>query len=599
MCFPDHNCNTLKRAPTSKPPFTLAGLKRAIPPHCFERSLARSFSFLLADVSAFFFFSFATATLVSILPWQAAYLAWPLHWFVAGTIMAGYWVIAHECGHHGFSNYRIVDDAVGFLIHSSLLVPYFSWKVTHARHHSNTGSAEHDEVFCPKPKSAVGTFDSLTDNPPGRILKVVLSMAVGWPLYLVINVTGRDDYERLASHFDPFSPMFRDSHRLKVIISDLGVLAMTAILYTLGATHGFSWLLCYYLLPFAVFNGWLVTMAFLNHTHPSLPRYASSEWDWLRGALSTVDRDYWVFNHVLHHITDTHVIHHLLPTVPHYHAVEASEAIKPLLGDYFQHDATPILKAFYRETKECIFIEPQGNEGVHWFSDRFHRDSFTLELKTFLLKTTADLSSRAFYIDTGKSLSGKLKVVGALLWDILTTALSFEFYLLVIPGLVLSLTVDIVEVVSPLLEKVLEIVGYYIAPLGSLRFYRETLPVAVTAPFTIRFYRETVKNVFIKIKNILPSVLDYFIMSVNQFSSIVMAFLKVYLFLGEIVKDLVLNMLQIEISINASFSHDTIKKNLGIPVREETLQSFSMRGIRCGSFSRATHSQNRKDYHAH
>lgn len=78
------------------------------------------------------------------------------------------------------------------------------------------------QVFCPKPKSAVGTFDSLTDNPPGRILKIVLSMAVGWPLYLVINVTGRDDYERLASHFDPFSPMFRDSHRLKVIVSDLG-----------------------------------------------------------------------------------------------------------------------------------------------------------------------------------------------------------------------------------------------------------------------------------------------------------------------------------------------------------------------------------------
>jgi len=46
------------------------------------------------------------------------------------------------------------------------------------------------------------------------------------------------------------------------------------------------------------------------------------EWDYLRGGLTTVDRDYgWVNN--IHHDIGTHVIHHLFPQIPHYHLVEA------------------------------------------------------------------------------------------------------------------------------------------------------------------------------------------------------------------------------------------------------------------------------------
>lgn len=33
--------------------------------------------------------------------------------------------------------------------------------------------------------------------------------------------------------------------------------------------------------------------------------------DWLRGALSTVDRSYGILDYFHHHIADTHVAHHL------------------------------------------------------------------------------------------------------------------------------------------------------------------------------------------------------------------------------------------------------------------------------------------------
>ena len=41
---------------------------------------------------------------------------------------------------------QAINDGVGLVVHSLLLVPYYSWKHSHRRHHSNTGSLAKDEV---------------------------------------------------------------------------------------------------------------------------------------------------------------------------------------------------------------------------------------------------------------------------------------------------------------------------------------------------------------------------------------------------------------------------------------------------------------------
>lgn len=78
-----------------------------------------------------------------------------------------------------------------------------------------------------------------------------------------------------------------------------------------------------YIIPYLVVNNWLVTITLLQHTHPKLAHYNDKEWDWLRGALATVDRSYGFLDYFFHHIADTHVAHHLFSNMPHYHAEEA------------------------------------------------------------------------------------------------------------------------------------------------------------------------------------------------------------------------------------------------------------------------------------
>nr|XP_018898615.1 PREDICTED: delta(12)-fatty-acid desaturase FAD2-like [Bemisia tabaci]XP_018898616.1 PREDICTED: delta(12)-fatty-acid desaturase FAD2-like [Bemisia tabaci]WQH19958.1 delta12 fatty acid desaturase [Bemisia tabaci] len=362
----------LKRVPHTKPPFSLSEIKKAIPPHCFNRSIVRSFSYVLYDLAIIFGLYFVASTIIPTLPAPLRYVAWPAYWIVQGCVMTGVWVLAHECGHHAFSDYQWLDDTVGFVLHSALLVPYFSWKYSHARHHSNTASLERDEVFVPKKKDGISWYAKYLNNPPGRIICLVVTLTLGWPLYLAFNVSGRP-YDRFANHFDPQSPIYSERKRNQIIMSDLGIVAVSYIIYRAVMAYGLAHVMCIYGIPLLIVNGFLVSITFLQHTHPSLPHYDSSEWDWFRGALATVDRDYGILNHVFHHITDTHVAHHLFSTMPHYHAMEATQAIKPLLGEYYQFDGTPIYKAMYRETRECVFVERDEKDhtkGVFWYSNK-------------------------------------------------------------------------------------------------------------------------------------------------------------------------------------------------------------------------------------
>lgn len=180
--IPEHDPKLPGPFPLDKPPFTLKEIRDAVPAHCFERSYLTSFSYLAADLLksaalygvAYAFEHYAAPQLPAAVP----YAFWPVWWFVIGCQLTGLWVVAHECGHHAFSPSEWVNDVVGWVLHSALLVPYHAWRVTHGKHHSNTGSADHDEVFVPHVESDFG--DAVKESPLASLLGIVFMLTVGW-----------------------------------------------------------------------------------------------------------------------------------------------------------------------------------------------------------------------------------------------------------------------------------------------------------------------------------------------------------------------------------------------------------------------------------
>lgn len=124
------------------PDFTIKQIRDAIPAHCFERSAARGLGYVARDVGSlavtfYIFHNYLTPENVPSAP--VRFVLWGLYTFVQGLFGTGLWVLAHECGHQSFSPSKILNDTVGWICHSALLVPYFSWKISHGKHHKGTG----------------------------------------------------------------------------------------------------------------------------------------------------------------------------------------------------------------------------------------------------------------------------------------------------------------------------------------------------------------------------------------------------------------------------------------------------------------------------
>jgi hypothetical protein len=158
------------------------------------------------------------------------------------------------------------------------------------------------------------------ENPIGVAIQIFTMLTIGWPLYLLTNVTGQsykneDGSPQWVSHFHP-NRLFRSSYHgvsqsAFVLLSDAGLVVMVALLACFCNQFGFLCMMRVYGVPYLIVNFWLVLITELQHTDTRLPHYSGNEWNYLRGALATVDRDYGILNAVFHHIGDTHVCHHL------------------------------------------------------------------------------------------------------------------------------------------------------------------------------------------------------------------------------------------------------------------------------------------------
>ncbi|KAH9915198.1 fatty acid desaturase-domain-containing protein [Fomitopsis serialis] len=256
-------------------------------------------------------------------------------------------------------------------LHTSVLTPYWAWRATHRSHHKGTNNLHRDETYHPQTREefnlppegwlcaegwraekarAIDYHEMVEETPLYTLRKMVLRQ-------FLHNRKGNPKYPPGTSHYKPSAKLFRPEERHLVVVSDVLIAGMLALLGVWGWNSGWGTVWRMYLVP------WLDrTVTYLQHSDPTVPYYRG-QWTFLRGALATVDRPIfgWVGRFFWHGIAHDHVAHHFFVGVPFYNLSDVTEAIKPVLGDYYYYDSTPTLYALWRSFTQCKFVESTGD----------------------------------------------------------------------------------------------------------------------------------------------------------------------------------------------------------------------------------------------
>ncbi|KAL8677750.1 MAG: hypothetical protein Q9186_005860 [Xanthomendoza sp. 1 TL-2023] len=210
------------------------------------------------------------------------------------------------------------------------------------------------KIYASRMRRQLHEISELTEEAPFVTALVLIGrQLIGWPLYLLQNNTGHNYHERQGegrgkgkfngpgggvNHFNTSSPLYDARDAKYIALSDLG----------LGLTAGII--------------GW--------HTDPTIPYYGSETWTCARGAATTVDRKFgFIGRSLFHGIIKTHVLHYFVSTIPFYHADEATEAIKPVMGQHYRSQteggSIGFLKGLWRSSRWCQWVErSEGAEGL-------------------------------------------------------------------------------------------------------------------------------------------------------------------------------------------------------------------------------------------
>ena len=258
------------------PTFTMKQIYDAIPKHCFKRSTAHSISFVFRDFAYLSTLIYVTYNLTPMIPNMVlrgvVYMAQVI---LSGMIMTGIWIVAHECGHRAFSESKTVNNTVGYILHTLLLVPFHSWRITHSHHHKNTGNLSRETVFLPHDRESwvkryageeidphTISFGELAEDAPIlHLCKLVLHQVLGWPGYMLFNLSGQPEKTGFPQHshywFGVDSAMFKEAELSLVLQSDVGIAFMTWAIYKVAQAYGWWSVSVFYVLPYLSLNHWI------------------------------------------------------------------------------------------------------------------------------------------------------------------------------------------------------------------------------------------------------------------------------------------------------------------------------------------------------
>ncbi|KAF9511437.1 hypothetical protein BS47DRAFT_1318887 [Hydnum rufescens UP504] len=366
------------------PKATLKDIHAAVPKELRERSTLKGLAWAARDGLLCYLFYFVATHIdplaqalkaSNINPWAVFTIKWTLwatYWWFQGLVGGGIFCLGHDAGHGSLSDYKQVNHTVGFIAHTFILTPYYSWRQSHRLHHKSTASMERDENYVPKTRSRLGMApesvmrrhdyqEILEETPIWTLFRMIIMQTMGWQLYLTYNTLGNPMYPDGTNHWLPSSALFQQSDRVPVIIGNVGLLLWSAF------SPAF---IKYYFIPYIFTNHWIVMFTYLQHTDPTAPHFRKDTWTFLRGAAATIDRPLmgWMGRFFLHNVSHDHVAHHFFCSVPFWNGPEVSKHVRKVLGEDYNSDSTNSWRALYRSFTLCEFVE--DGDDVVFFKNR-------------------------------------------------------------------------------------------------------------------------------------------------------------------------------------------------------------------------------------
>ena len=176
---------------------TIGEIRAVFHQSCFLHSVFRALWEVVRDAPVILAV-FGLAVLLFRFPGKTEFswfdvLGWTIYGFAQGTAMMGWWVLGHECGHGGFSQYRAVNDTVGWILHSALLVPHFSWQYSHGNRMSDTNDLTEKLPTVPDTDGCSPHVDNDNDVTPSMhkvSVQEVASTLAAIKLTLVNKING-------------------------------------------------------------------------------------------------------------------------------------------------------------------------------------------------------------------------------------------------------------------------------------------------------------------------------------------------------------------------------------------------------------------------
>ncbi|MEM6718168.1 MAG: fatty acid desaturase [Bacteroidota bacterium] len=232
--------------------------------------------------------------------------------FFHGLTYLSLWLIGHDCGHSAFSNNKKINQWVGSIATSFMLMNYENFKRSHNMHHNFVGNIERDEAFGPKAKRK----DFLVQ----RIVRcIVLIPFLAYLLGILLpSLTKTPGY---VNYFWP--------DKTKKSIQAFGFVVLQIVgLVLIASFLPFIYFTFVGIIPILVSWLFFLVTTFLNHTGEHTKWYPNKIWTYDKGVFNTINLSYGpVIDYFLIGLGRDHFAHHINPSIPHYKLKQATDYI--------------------------------------------------------------------------------------------------------------------------------------------------------------------------------------------------------------------------------------------------------------------------------